>query len=236
MLRYLGNFLFFNLTLTILLKNTVFGTKHDAIKHKHSLSKTVKTGSSTVMPTHSTHTSSRSTTNRLFFLNNKHEIPCKDPTEDYLMFILSEYSRLYMRHKQAQLSKYVEGFEYEEITEEIYDTHLHENHFRDNSQCFKHDRNRTSINQQSLCPWKHIIKFRPNKYPRYVTNVLCTCEQCSIRAEKKLHKCSPVMRLNLILEKTEETDKDGICIWKPTSEFVNVACVCAESANLIPRF
>jgi len=227
MLHYFSDIIYFYVASSIILNNTVLSTKAKPATGKILAG---KLASSTVSSSH------RSASNRFHLLNNKSDIPCKDPTEDYLMFILSEYSRLYMRHKQAQLSKYVEGFEYEEISEEIYDTHLYENHFRDNSQCFKHDRNRTSINQQSLCPWKHIIKHRANKYPHYVTNVLCTCEKCSIKAEKNLHKCSPVMRLNLILEKTEEHDKDGICIWKPTSEFVNVACVCAETANLVPRF
>ena len=161
------------------------------------------------------------------------DFPCKNPTEDYLMFILSEYSRLYMRHKQAQFSKFSEGFEYEELSEEIYKTYLSEHHFLQNSQCSKSERNRTSISQQSLCPWKHVIKYRPNKYPHYVTNVICTCDKCS---DPELHKCSPVMRINLILEKTEDCDKDGISIWKPSSEFVNVACVCAESNKIIPRF
>ena len=159
---------------------------------------------------------------------------CKNPTDEYLQFVLSEYTRLYMKHKQSQLSKYVDGFEYEELSEELYDTHLNENKFIDNTQCFKHVRNRTTINQRSLCPWKHIIKNRTEKYPFWYTNVQCTCDECSIKKEKKTHQCSPVMKLSLILEKTEEFDRDGLCKWKPATEFVNVACVCAEKGQLIP--
>lgn len=156
---------------------------------------------------------------------------CQNPDVEYLDLVLSDFYSFYRKHEQNTYKKAIKQNEVETFKSSTLKQML--DNLLDKSQC-GNDRNKTSLNQQSLCPWKYIVTYRTQKYPHYKTEVKCTCDSCSI-GYKSRYKCMPVLKITPVLENTGECGHDGFYKWKPASEYVNVACVCAEAHRIIPH-
>ena len=119
-------------------------------------------------------------------------------------------------------------------------THLTENnkeYFMDKSQCNVNDRNLTSLNQQSLCPWKYVVTLNIDRFPPYRSVAKCTCDSCqSIEGtlSKKIYICYPVYQRVPSLIKGE-CGADGYFQWIPKMEEINVACVCGHTLKYFPH-
>ena len=104
----------------------------------------------------------------------------------------------------------------------------------DQSQCNANERNMTTINQQSLCPWKYVVTHRPDRYPVYRVEVKCTCDTCTTWAKgvlaKTVYGCQPVYTTQPVLVRGA-CRADGRYQWIPKTEEVSVACVCAFAHN-----
>lgn len=161
---------------------------------------------------------------------NQKNSNCESPDIEYLESVLADFYAYYRRYEQYTLEKALR--EKEDDTKSNLE-YMIDKKLIDKTQC-KNDRNKTTINQQSLCPWKYIVSYRANKYPHYRTEVKCTCNSCSF-GYKTRYKCMPILKVTPILVNTGECDQDGFYKWKPTTEFVNVACVCADSYKIIPH-
>ena len=109
------------------------------------------------------------------------------------------------------------------------------NHHVDQTQCLVQKRNLTTLNQQSLCPWKYMVAMRVNKYPPFRPEVKCTCDKCTTLSSELVSEtgCMPVLKAMPVLVRGK-CDDDGFYMWMPTVEHVNVACVCAYRNQLIP--
>ena len=110
-------------------------------------------------------------TNKYSFLNYvysniKRSNDCENPELEYLENLLSEYQVLYRKYEENVLKTKIEPYYVEPQTSKSQTIH------RDQSQCNTLDRNMTTINQQSLCPWKYVVSVRHDRFPPYRTEVI----------------------------------------------------------------
>ena len=179
---------------------------------------------------------------------------CKDPSDYYLERLLSEYNNYFFKYEQNTFkkiqNKFFSSFNYnnnddydynydsstsKEI-DNVYSTDTIRTH-TDNSQCFKHLRNRTVLNQKSMCPWKYVILKRNDIFPKMIVHVKCTCERCSSGHSKNFfnkYKCFPLFK-NLPILRKGQCGTDGYYEWRPDTEKINIACICATQARFIPH-
>lgn len=151
---------------------------------------------------------------------------CINPNIEYLDKLLSEYT-IFFRKNEDILVKL-------ESLEEKPSSYPQ---IEDQSQCNVNERNTTTINKRSLCPWKFKINVRYDRYPPYRTDAKCTCSSCNYIGNnilpKNVYGCLPVQKAIPVLIKKEECGSDGFYIWKPEIEYVNVACTCGVIQNFI---
>ncbi len=97
---------------------------------------------------------------------------------------------------------------------------------------------RSIINQQSICPFKYIVNKRENKYPFYRVQVKCTCDKCTLTKSKfiqNFYSCQPVVKyVPVLIREENKCDSDGFYRWLPSTEIVNLACVCATNGRWFP--
>jgi hypothetical protein len=155
---------------------------------------------------------------------------CENPDIEYLESVLADFYAYYRRYEQYTLEKALRE-DIEEVKSNL--EYMIDKKLIDKTQC-KNERNKTSINQQSICPWKYIVSYRSNKYPHYRTEVKCTCNSCSF-GYKTRFKCMPILKITPVLVNSGECDEEGFFKWRPTTEYVNVACVCADTYKIIPH-
>jgi hypothetical protein len=164
-----------------------------------------------------------------FFFNDF----CRNPQQDFLEDLLSKYQVLYMKYEESILKTKIQD------SIALFESKLDQER-ADSSQCDIFDRNSSSVNQQSLCPWKYVITRRNDRFPTYRTQVQCTCERCTAYGKneflpKQNFGCKPVSKPMPVLVQDECDKETGYYNWKPSTEQVSVACVCAHLNTMIPH-
>lgn len=163
-------------------------------------------------------------------------IECQNLDKIHMENIYSEYLSLYRKYEEKIFQKEILLNRILEQEFESNENHLHKRFF-DNSQCDLNERNRSIINQQSLCPWKYEVIHRMDKYPHYRAEVKCTCEKCLLPNKnnniKNIYGCQPVFKHVPVLLK-RECASNGYFKWLPSTEEVNYACVCASHHKWFP--
>ena len=157
---------------------------------------------------------------------------CRNPQQDFLEELLSKYQVLYMKYEESILKTKIDSSSF-------FESKLDPER-ADNSQCDIFDRNSSSVNQQSLCPWKYVIMRRSDRFPAFRTQVQCTCERCTAYGKneflpKQNFGCKPVSKPMPVLVQDECDKETGYYNWKPSTEQVSVACVCAHLNTMIPH-
>ena len=106
---------------------------------------------------------------------------------------------------------------------------------QDNTQCNFEERNSTTTNQLSLCPWSYAVIYRYDRYPQLRTIAKCTCDSCTTidGLLSKLYNCIPVYDTVPYLKKSW-CGADGYYNWIPMMEQISVACACAHSYKYVP--
>lgn len=153
---------------------------------------------------------------------------CHNHGRSYLDKIYSEYLDQYREYEEIQLRRSLPDF-----NNDFQDHEFDRKNLFENSQCNEHKRNRTLINQQSLCPWKLTVIYRKEKYPHYKSMVKCTCETCTSKSNF-FFECIPVFKTVPVLERTN-CRTDGFFEWKRAKEKISVACVCAFRHKFLPH-
>lgn len=150
---------------------------------------------------------------------------CLNPNQEYLELLYSEYS-IYFRKQEELIVKFNSPQKNEH---NLADT--------DDSQCNINERNTTTINKRSICPWKYKLNIRFDRFPPYRAEAKCSCSYCNFIGNSilpmNLYGCLPVVKPIPILIKQDECDKDGYYIWKPDIDYVNMACTCGFVQNFI---
>ncbi len=163
--------------------------------------------------------------------------PCENPEnpdDEYLEGLLSEYQTFFRKYQETILKNNIDSNLISQNNK--HHSVMESNHFIEQSQCTIQERNTYTLNQASLCPWKYVIKQRFDRYPLLRTEVKCTCDKCTTYISKKfpenMYGCMPVLKPFPVLLRGE--CHDGFYNWTPTTEEVNVACVCAHKPNWGP--
>lgn len=163
---------------------------------------------------------------------SKGNVRCENPDQDYLENLLSTYQTFYRRFEESILKSNPDSSSYQDTSQ----IPKQLNYYKDQSQCNLNDRNTSTINRRSLCPWKYVVTVRADRFPPYRTEVKCTCDTCNLIGNEILPKnfygCFPVFKAMPVLVK-EECGADGHYIWRPTTEDVNVACTCGINQNFV---
>ena len=153
---------------------------------------------------------------------------CKNYGRSHLDKIYSEYLNQYRQFEEIQLQKFLPDFQ-NDLEDQIYDRNL----ILENSQCNEHKRNRTLLNQQSLCPWKLTVFYRKDKYPHYISIAKCTCQTCTSKSNL-FFECVPVFKTVPVLERSI-CNPNGFFEWKKEIERMTIACVCAFRYKFMPH-
>lgn len=153
---------------------------------------------------------------------------CQNYDRSHLDKMYSHYLEQYRADEEVQFQKFRSDTNFDNQ-----DHQFDKNLFFENSECNEHKRNRTQMNQQSLCPWRFKILYRKDKYPYYTSIVKCTCETCSSKSSY-FFECIPVFKKVPVLERTF-CRSDGFFEWKKSFERISVACVCAFRHKFFPH-
>ena len=111
----------------------------------------------------------------------------------------------------------------------------------DNNQCSILKRTTNILNEKSICPWKEEIEYREDKFPRYLSQAMCTCKTCNYLHNSKgflhtdVYRCMPVLRSQPVLTMLNQCDSEGYYKWIAETESVNVACICGVDWFLNPQ-
>jgi hypothetical protein len=92
------------------------------------------------------------------------------------------------------------------------------------------------IKKKSICPWKIVEVRRQDRYPFVIRQAQCTCSYCSqtLKNRRELG-CLPFRQRVPVLVRGNLTDKStGYCPWTPSSEEINVNCMCSILSNGTP--
>ncbi|RNA16136.1 interleukin 17 [Brachionus plicatilis] len=150
---------------------------------------------------------------------------CLNPNQEYLELLYSEYS-IFFRKQEELLVKLESPSKNEKYLTET-----------DDSQCNINERNTTTINKRSICPWKYKLNIRFDRFPPYRAEAKCSCSYCNFIGNNilpiNMYGCLPVLKPIPVLVKQDECDKDGYYIWKPDIDYVNMACTCGFVQNFI---
>lgn len=164
---------------------------------------------------------------------SKRDVNCQNPDQEYLENQYSEYQRFYRKFEETLLKSKgdMRNTNYR-LGNYSFDNLL------DESQCNINDRNTTSVNKRSICPWKYVISGRVDKFPPIKTEAKCTCSKCTTFGNKDLpenmYNCMPVMKSIPVLVKGE-CGPDGYFTWTPSTEEINVACICGLTHAWFPE-
>lgn len=153
---------------------------------------------------------------------------CKNYGKNHFVKIYSEYLEQFRQFEETQLQNLIPDF-HNDLQNQIFD----KDSFVENSQCDEHKRNRTSLNEKSLCPWRFTVFYRKNKYPHYISIAKCTCETCTSKS-KYFFECVPVFKTVPVLERST-CKHNGFFEWKKETERMTVACVCAFRFKFVPH-
>lgn len=171
---------------------------------------------------------------------------CVDPDREYLETIFANFQAYYRKRADKVLKGKTMT-----ASERIRFSSL----LIENTQCNIEARPTSEINQASLCPWRYKTKMRYDKFPYTKKQVKCTCNECTTMGGQHLsvrggvgslnnrrnggndgmYGCLPVLQFEPVL-KRDECGMDGFYSWVPTTEIVNLACVCAYRNIMIPIF
>jgi hypothetical protein len=176
----------------------------------------------------------------------------KDPDEDYLFMLLTEYLTLLRVNEQIKLkntilslSSALNRYSSKQNTHSGYHENNRDHVWLDSKElsnlvedihCNVDSRNRTLINQKAICPWIYTVEKREDRYPFLVSKVKCTCNSCTTSSLKynKLYRCVPIMKETPVLVRQMTCSKDGFKEWKPTFENITISCVCAHEHKFYP--
>lgn len=169
---------------------------------------------------------------------------CRETDQSYLDAVLSNFQSKVRKHEEMLLQskmRFNEMLNPSAIQQQQQPATISgaesPNVIKDQSQCDANERNMTTINQQSLCPWKYVITYRQDRYPAYRTEVKCTCDTCTTWIKglllKNTYACMPVLKTQPVLIRSGSCNADGNYKWTPILEEVTVACVCAFAHNHI---
>jgi hypothetical protein len=103
----------------------------------------------------------------------------------------------------------------------------------DRSQCDVFQRNITRFS--SMCPKKYQVVYRDDKYPRFITQVKCTCPDCmTMRAvlSTAIYTCRPMYYSTPVLVRGQ-CASDGVYQWTPQVEQIPQDCFCGQKAKII---
>lgn len=150
---------------------------------------------------------------------------CLNPNQEYLELLFSEYS-IYFRKQEELLVNLDSSSKKSQYEKE-----------NDDSQCNTNERNTTTINKRSICPWKYKLNIRFDRFPPYRAEAKCSCSYCNFIGNNilpmNMYGCLPVLKPVPVLIKQDECDKDGYFIWKPEIDYVNMACTCGFIHNFV---
>lgn len=161
---------------------------------------------------------------------------CENPDDEYLENLLSEYQVFFRKYQETILRNNIEP--------NLMDSNrqhapIDPSSFIEQTQCTIQERKTNIINQASLCPWRYVTKARHDRYPILRTEAKCTCDKCTTYANDKLPKnfygCMPVLKPVPVLLRGE-CGQDGFFNWTPTTEEINVGCVCAHRKSWVPLY
>ncbi|CAF0855569.1 unnamed protein product [Brachionus calyciflorus] len=153
---------------------------------------------------------------------------CNDPDTKELDEMYSKYVIEFLKLEEIQLKKSLG-----DVHNDTADFDFEKSAYFENTQCNEHIRNRTLINQQSLCPWRNKIIHRDDRYPRYKSIAKCTCENCATKSQS-FFNCMPVFRTAPVLIR-KKCLSNGTNEWIPGLEKISFACVCAFRHKYIPH-
>jgi hypothetical protein len=162
---------------------------------------------------------------------------CENPDDEYLENLLSEYQVFFRKYQETILRNNIEPNLMDNSNRQH--THMDPTSFIEQTQCTIQERKTNIINQASLCPWRYVTKLRHDRYPILKTEAKCTCDKCTTFANDKLPKhiygCMPVLKPVPVLLRGE-CGQDGFFNWTPTTEEINVACVCVHKKSWVPLY
>lgn len=160
---------------------------------------------------------------------------CKDPDDEYLSKLLSNYTILFTKYEQNRLQDTNKVLNLDSESQTIQTKAS--NFLVDKSECNLLSRNASIINQASLCPWRVKKIFRTTMFPKYMNQIQCTCDSCMMIGNSKIYRnvlsCQPVLKRRPVLFRSKECI-NGIYKWDSAIEHVGVACVCGFEYMLVP--
>ena len=78
-----------------------------------------------------------------------------------------------------------------------------------------------------LCNSQNYLHWRENMYPAIRNQVKCLCDKCLTLKQHDLQfRCTPIKMIMPALIRNQKNCIDGIYDWKPTLEYVSIACEC----------
>lgn len=144
---------------------------------------------------------------------------------DYIIFVQNYDEVIYRMNSPRLYSDLQRSKEKKTINDKVYYDSLFSN-----SQCNSEERNKTKINEQSVCPWESVVIQRLDRYPFHREVALCTCGTCSSEIDEfpnSLFSCMPISKtLPVLIKKKNKCDSEGYAVWEKKFEKINVACVC----------
>ena len=152
---------------------------------------------------------------------------CINPSDADLTSLLSEYDIIFRQHRE-NITKLIRS---RVSTAKINNY----NHLVDNSMCNLNDRASININERSMCPWKIVNTYVPDRFPHIKSEVKCSCDKCVKIGNEFMptldYGCMPVLHTLAVLVKGDCLS-NGFFEWLPSLEEVSVACTCAYTYEL----
>lgn len=149
-------------------------------------------------------------------LNNTNESNCIDPSDLNLQLMLSSYEINMQPIYADDINETISISSLSNKREYIDKTNCHETQFK-------------TMNERSICPYKHMEITKTNRFPWTIMGVKCTCDYCRDMSSRpfypSLYKCSPKFQKEYVLVR-DKCNRFGVYNWKESIEYVPKLCGC----------